>query len=207
MGDLAASGGFYIAVACPKIVATPGTLTGSIGVISQFPNLKGLAQRFDFKMETVKSGAAQGRGEPLPRHDPGGSRLLAGADRRRVPAVPGRGGRGARTSTMEKVKPIADGRVITGEEAKERGLVDALGNLYDAVDLAKARGQAHAASRCWSTRPTTGPASWSSSWAARPAPPPTRCGPASPGRRAAAQEPGRLLPGAVARLQPRTEPS
>ena len=61
LGNVAASGGFYIAVACPKIVAAPGTLTGSIGVISQFVNVEGLAKRFDVKMETVKSGKLKDR--------------------------------------------------------------------------------------------------------------------------------------------------
>jgi protease-4 len=136
MGDLAASGGFYIAVACPKIVATPGTLTGSIGVISQFPNLKGLAERFDVKMETVKSGKLKDAGNPFRDMTPEdraywqglidrvyGQFLRAVAEGRKLPEA--------------EVRPIADGRVITGEEALERKLVDQLGNFYDAVDLAK----------------------------------------------------------------------
>ena len=137
LGDLAASGGFYVAVACPKIVATPGTLTGSIGVISQFPNVKGLAQRLDFKMETVKSGALKDAGNPF--------RDMTPEDRAYWQALVDRVYRqflGAvaegRHLDVEKIRPVADGRVMTGEEAKERGLVDALGNLYDAVDLAKA---------------------------------------------------------------------
>jgi protease-4 len=137
MGDLAASGGFYIAVACPKIVATPGTLTGSIGVISQFPNLKGLAKRFDFRMETVKSGALKDAGNPF--------RDMTPADRAYWQALIDRVYRqflGAvaegRKKTVAQIRPIADGRVITGEDAKELGLVDELGNLYDAVDMAKA---------------------------------------------------------------------
>jgi protease-4 len=136
MGDVAASGGFYIAVACPKIVATPGTLTGSIGVISQFPNLKGLAQRFDFKMETVKSGPLKDAGNPFrdmtPEDRAYWQALIDGVYQQFLGAVAE--GRGLK---VEEVKPIADGRVITGEEAKKRKLVDALGNLYDAVELAK----------------------------------------------------------------------
>jgi protease-4 len=136
LGDLAASGGFYVAVACPRIVATPGTLTGSIGVISQFPNVKGLAQRFDFKMETVKSGALKDAGNPFrdmtPEDRAYWQSLIDRVYRQFLGAVAE-----GRHLDVEKVRPIADGRVITGEEAKERGLVDALGNLYDAVDLAK----------------------------------------------------------------------
>lgn len=136
MGDLAASGGFYIAVACPKIVATPGTLTGSIGVISQFPNFKGLAQRLDFKMETVKSGPLKDAGNPFrdmtPEDRAYWQALIDRVYQQFLTAVAE--GRGLK---IEQVRPIADGRVITGAEAKERNLVDALGNLYDAVELAK----------------------------------------------------------------------
>ncbi|HET6440083.1 MAG TPA: signal peptide peptidase SppA [Anaeromyxobacter sp.] len=136
MGDLAASGGFYIAVACPKIVATPGTLTGSIGVISQFANLKGLAQRFDVKMETVKSGALKDAGNPFrdmtPEDRAYWQALIDKVYQQFLQAVAD-----GRHLKVEQVRPIADGRVLTGQEAKERGLVDALGNLYDAVDMAK----------------------------------------------------------------------
>ena len=83
MGSVAASGGFYVAMGCPKgnVMAEPGTITGSIGVISQFPNLSRIAQRFDFKMETVKSGALKDAGNPFRDMTAGGPRLLAGADR------------------------------------------------------------------------------------------------------------------------------
>jgi protease-4 len=135
LGNVAASGGYYVAVACPKIVAAPGTLTGSIGVITQFPNVKGLAQRFDVRMETVKSGALKDAGNPF--------RDMTAEDRAYwqglVDRVHGQfvaavaAGRGLEP---DAVRRIADGRVITGAEAKELGLVDALGNFYDAVDLA-----------------------------------------------------------------------
>ena len=136
LGDLAASGGFYIAVACPKIVANPGTLTGSIGVISQFLNLKGLAQRFDVRMETVKSGALKDAGNPfrdMTPEDRAYWQALVDRTYKQFLAAVAAG----RKMDVEKVRPVADGRVITGEEAKERGLVDQLGNFYDAVELAK----------------------------------------------------------------------
>jgi protease IV len=136
LGNVAASGGYYVAVACPKIVAAPGTLTGSIGVISQFPNVKGLAERLDVKMETVKSGSLKDAGNPF--------REMTPEDRAYWQALVDRvhgqfmaavaEGRGLEVA---RVRKIADGRVITGAEAKELGLVDALGNFYDAVDLAK----------------------------------------------------------------------
>lgn len=137
LGDMAASGGFYIAVACPKIVSTPGTLTGSIGVISQFPNFKGLAQRFDVKMETVKSGPLKDAGNPFrdmtPEDRAYWQTLIDGVYQQFLGAVAE-----GRRLPVAKVKPVADGRVISGAEAKQLGLVDQLGNFYDAVELAKA---------------------------------------------------------------------
>lgn len=136
LGNVAASGGYYVAVACPKIVAAPGTLTGSIGVISQFPNVKGLVERLDVKVETVKSGKLKDAGNPF--------RDMTAEDRAYWQALIDRVYRqfvdavaAGRKVAVADVRKIADGRVITGEEAKELGLVDALGNFYDAVELAK----------------------------------------------------------------------
>jgi protease IV len=136
MGSLAASGGLYVAVACPKIVAEPGTLTGSIGVISMFPNVKGLADKVGVRVETVKTGAFKDAGNPF--------REMTAADRaywqalvedtlgQFVGAVAA-----GRKLEVAKVKAIADGRALTGQQAKEVGLVDTLGNFYDAVEIAK----------------------------------------------------------------------
>jgi protease IV len=136
MGSLAASGGLYIAMACPKIVAEPGTLTGSIGVISMFPNVKILADKVGVRVETVKTGAYKDAGNPF--------REMTEADRaywqalvedtlvQFVQAVAQ-----GRKLEVEKVRAIADGRALTGSQAKAAGLVDQLGNFYDAVELAK----------------------------------------------------------------------
>jgi len=136
LGNVAASGGYYIAVACPKIVAAPGTLTGSIGVVSQFANVKGLIERFDVKMETLKSGKLKDAGNPFrdmtPEDRAYWQALIDRVHLQFMAAVAK--GRGIAAAEVRK---IADGRVLTGEEAKELGLVDALGNFYDAVDLAK----------------------------------------------------------------------
>jgi protease-4 len=136
LGNLAASGGYYVAVACPKIVAAPGTLTGSIGVISQFVNVKGLVERFDVKMETVKSGKLKDAGNPF--------REMTAEDREYWQALIDRvhgqfmaAVAQGRRLDVERVRKIADGRVLTGAEAKELGLVDELGNFYDAVELVK----------------------------------------------------------------------
>jgi protease-4 len=138
MGNLAASGGFYIAMACPYIMAEPGTLTGSIGVITQFPNVKGLAERFNVKFETIKSGKLKDAGNPFRDMTPEDRAywqdlvnqvyqqfLNAVVESRRVPE--------------EEVRKIADGRVLTGEQAQQLDLIDDLGNFNDAVDAAKER--------------------------------------------------------------------
>jgi protease-4 len=136
MGSLAASGGFYVAMGCGKIVAAPSTLTGSIGVVSQFANLTGLAERFDVKMETVKSGKLKDAGNPFRDMTPE-DRAYWQALIDRVYAQFLRAVVEARKLPEADVRAVADGRVFTGEEAKERGLVDQLGNFYDAVELAK----------------------------------------------------------------------
>lgn len=146
MGNVAASGGFYIAMGCPKgnVLAEPGTLTGSIGVISQFPNLTRIAERFQFRMETVKSGALKDAGNPF--------REMTAQDRAYWQALIDRVYAQFLGAVVEsrglpeaKVRRVADGRVITGEEALEAGLVDALGNFHVAIDrameLAKVTGE------------------------------------------------------------------
>ncbi len=136
MGNVAASGGFYVAMACDKIVAEPGTLTGSIGVISQFPNLKGLAEKLNVKMETVKSGKLKDAGNPFrdmtPEDRAYWQSLVDDVYRQFVGAVVD-----SRGLDESEVKKFADGRVLTGEQAQKLGLVDVIGNFHDAVDVAK----------------------------------------------------------------------
>jgi protease-4 len=137
MGSMAASGGFYVAMGCPKgnVVAEPGTLTGSIGVISQFPNLSRIAQRLDFRMETVKSGALKDAGNPFRDMTPEDRAYWQGLIDRIYSQF-----LGAVVASRElpeaKVRRVADGRVITGADAVEAGLVDRIGNFYAAVDHA-----------------------------------------------------------------------
>jgi protease-4 len=132
MGTLAASGGFYIACAGEKVYANPGTLTGSIGVIMQVPNMQGLMRWAGIEMQTLKQGALKDSGNPF--------RQMTGEERAYFEGVLGdvhgqfiddvaKG----RNLTPEQVKPYADGRVFTGRQAKEWKLVDELGGLEDAV--------------------------------------------------------------------------
>lgn len=136
MGGLAASGGYYIAAAANKIVANEGTITGSIGVIMQFVQLQDLLQKIGISMEVVKSGEFKDTGSPHRKMSQRDRELLQGliseVQNQFVEAV----ARG-RNLSVEKVREIADGRILTGAKAKELGLVDLLGNFRDAVDLAK----------------------------------------------------------------------
>ena len=138
MGNVAASGGFYIAMACPLILAEPGTLTGSIGVISQFPNVKGLIDRFNVKVETLKSGKLKDAGNPFrdmtPEDRAYWQALIDQVYGQFVAAVAE-----SRDMPEEDVRKIADGRVLTGQQAQELGLIDEIGNFNDAVDTAKER--------------------------------------------------------------------
>lgn len=132
MGALAASGGYYIACAAQRVYANPGTMTGSIGVIMPFMNVKDLVEKIGVKGMTVKSGAFKDIGSPLRDMTPEERELLQGVvdnvHRQFVNAVAE-----GRKLNREEVMRIADGRIFTGEQAKSLGLVDALGNLEDAI--------------------------------------------------------------------------
>jgi protease-4 len=134
---VAASGGFYLAVGASQIYAEPGTLTGSIGVIAEMPEVDQLLDWAHVKMTVVKSGKLKDIGSPFrPMTDDDrkffqsliddvyGQFLKAVVDGRKLP--------------VEKVRPIADGRVISGSQAKELGLIDKLGGFEDATEGAVA---------------------------------------------------------------------
>lgn len=135
MGSVAASGGYYIASPATKIIANPGTITGSIGVIMEIPNLEGLMNKIGIKTEVVKSGrhkdlVSMFRGirkedrEIL-------QRVLDNVHEQFIMAV----AEGRKMSPAD-VRKIADGRIFTGEQAIKVGLIDELGNLEDAVQAA-----------------------------------------------------------------------
>jgi protease-4 len=132
LGALAASGGYYIACATQRVYANPGTITGSIGVIMPFMNVKDLVEKLGVKGMTVKSGAFKDMGSPLRDMTPGERELLQGVvdnvHLQFVNAVAD-----GRNLDREHVLRIADGRIFTGEQAKGLGLVDVLGNLEDAI--------------------------------------------------------------------------
>lgn len=138
LGGMATSGGYYIASACDQIVANPGTLTGSIGVIMQLGNVEGLMRKLGLKGYNIKSGPHKDMGSPLRSLSREGraifQSLVDNVHGQFVSAVAE--GRGMPES---KIRGLADGRVYSGEQAKGLGLVDHLGNLEDAIDLAAKR--------------------------------------------------------------------
>jgi protease-4 len=136
MGNLAASGGYYIASAADKIVANPGTITGSIGVIMEFIQLRDLLGKIGVGLEVLTSGEFKDIGSPhreMTEKDRELLRTLINDIQEQFVDAVALG----RDLPVEKVREIADGRIFTGARAKELGLVDALGNFRDAVDLAK----------------------------------------------------------------------
>jgi protease-4 len=132
MGALAASGGYYIACGADKIFANPGTITGSIGVLMQFVNVKDLIEKIGVKGFVIKSGSFKDTGSPVREMSPEERKLLQSVidnvHSQFVNAVVE-----GRKLPREDVLAIADGRILSGEQAKELGLVDALGNQEDAV--------------------------------------------------------------------------
>lgn len=134
-GTVAASGGYYISTKADKIVALPGTLTGSIGVISEMPNLKGLYQKLGIEMEVFKAGKYKDMYAGLRELTPEEKVIMQEMtdqlyDQFVQVVVNGRG------MSEEKVRDLATGQLYTGVEAKELGLVDELGGLNKAIDMA-----------------------------------------------------------------------
>lgn len=132
MGSIAASGGFYIACAGEKVYANPGTLTGSIGVISEFPNVSGLLKWAGVTMQTITAGKMKDSGSPF-REMSADERayfqgMLEDVHEQFISAVAS-----GRSVPEAEVRKVADGRVFTGRKAKELKLVDELGGLQDAV--------------------------------------------------------------------------
>jgi len=135
MGSVAASGGYYISAPADRILANPGTLTGSIGVIMEIPNLEGLMNKIGVKTDVIKSGRHKDIASVFRKMDKEERTILQGvlddvheqfikaiADGRKIP--------------FDEVKKLADGRIFTGKQAMEVKLVDELGTLEDAIAVA-----------------------------------------------------------------------
>jgi protease-4 len=135
MGSVAASGGYYIAAATDRIVANPGTLTGSIGVIMETANVEGLLQKIGVEGVVIKSGKFKDVGSPLRKMSADERGLLQGVmddvHKQFIEAVAE-----GRSLELRAAQALADGRIFTGRQAKEAKLVDELGDLEDAIQLA-----------------------------------------------------------------------
>ena len=132
--SVAASGGYYIASAAEKIVSNPGTLTGSIGVIMDFSNIEGLFEKIGLKSFVVKSGRYKDIGSPTRDMTADEKDLLQDViddvhNQFITAIVEGRG------MEREKVEKIADGRIFSGAQALQMGLVDELGSLQDSIKI------------------------------------------------------------------------
>ncbi len=135
MGSLAASGGYYVSCGATRIVADPGTITGSIGVIAMFPNYAKLMTKLGLQMDVIKSGKYKDSGSPFRQMTEQDKKYFQGvvdnsfdqflnvvAEDRKLP--------------IDKLKKFADGRVFTGAQALKLGLIDTLGSFQDAIKIA-----------------------------------------------------------------------
>jgi protease-4 len=135
MGNLAASGGYYIAAATDRIVANPGTLTGSIGVIMELANVRGLLEKVGVQSVVIKSGKHKDLASPF--------RTMSVEDRAILQTVLDdvhdqfiQAVAAGRAMKVDQVRDLADGRIFTGRQARTVKLVDELGDLQDAIKLA-----------------------------------------------------------------------
>lgn len=140
LGAVAASGGYYIASAASRIFASPGTVTGSIGVIVYYPNLQGLFDKIGYRMTAIKSGQYKDMGNP-DREMTAEEKALLQKTLDQVHLQFIQAVAAGRNLPEEKIRGISDGRILTGESALELGLVDELGNLEDAINTAALMGK------------------------------------------------------------------
>lgn len=136
MGDYAASGGYYISTAANYIVANPSTITGSIGVFSVIPNLDSLSKKIGVSLETVKTNENSDFGTSImtPLSDDMKQKMQEHTER--VYDIFLQRCANGRGLSIDSVKSLAEGRVWSGQSAYELGLVDRLGTLDDAIQLA-----------------------------------------------------------------------
>jgi protease-4 len=166
LGNIAASGGYYVACATQEIFSNPGTVTGSVGVIFEFANMEKLVNKIGLRFEVIKSGEYKDIGSGFRPMTEAERNLLQGViddvyeqfleailntrkekierafaalpseDAESTVAVAVQRGALANADAQSKLRSIADGRILSGRQAQEYGLVDTLGNLQDAIDRA-----------------------------------------------------------------------
>jgi protease-4 len=135
MGAVAASGGYYVAASADGIIANPGTITGSIGVIMEYTNFKELFTRIGLSPVVIKSGEFKDTGSPVrdmtPEEEKYLQKFVGDLHNQFVAAIAA-----GRRMEIDVVRELADGRIYTGADAKSLGLVDRIGNLDDAIEWA-----------------------------------------------------------------------
>ncbi|ACN15572.1 SppA [Desulforapulum autotrophicum HRM2] len=132
LGSVAASGGYYAASATDAVIANPGTITGSIGVIMEYANLQKIMEKIGLTPVVIKSGEFKDMGSPVREITPKERAILQGvADEVHQQFV--RDVASGRSLEQAQVEKLADGRIYTGETALDLHLVDRLGNLEDAI--------------------------------------------------------------------------
>ncbi len=134
MSSLAASGGYYVSCGATKIVANRGTLTGSIGVISEFFRFDPLMNKVGVSVNTIKSGKMKDAGNPFREMSPTEKKyfqeLMDGVHKQFIAVV-----EQERKLPHKTVVELSDGRVFTGEQAVELGLIDTTGTYEDAITI------------------------------------------------------------------------
>lgn len=135
MGAIAASGGYYIAAGTDGIIANRGTITGSIGVIMGFTNYQELLRKIGLVPVVIKSGEYKDIGSPVREMKAEEKKILKDFAKKIhrqfiMDIVEGR------SMNKAEVESLADGRIFTGEESKELGLIDRIGNFEDAIEWA-----------------------------------------------------------------------
>lgn len=135
LGSVAASGGYYIASAAKKIIANPGTITGSIGVIIEYTNIQEVLNKIGLSAVVIKSGKFKDIGSPVREITDAEKKFLQDlVDELHMQFVNhAADGRGIDTEAMSK---LADGRIYTGQTALELSLIDQLGNFEDSIEFA-----------------------------------------------------------------------
>lgn len=138
LGSVAASGGYYVASAADVVVASPGTLTGSIGVIMMMPDVSGLLDKLGIEARILTAGSKKDMGTPFRPLSEEERKILQGmADQVHAQFIQAVAeGRGL---DLERARSVSDGRIMTGEQAQAAGLVDRLGGLEEAVAIAAER--------------------------------------------------------------------
>ncbi len=135
MGSIAASGGYYVSCGATRIVANPGTITGSIGVIAMFPNYAKLMDKLGLEMDVIKSGKYKDSGSPFRKMTEADKKYFQGVVENSYDQFLDVVAR-ERKLSVNNLKKFADGRVFTGVQALKLGLVDTLGSLEDAIAIA-----------------------------------------------------------------------